>query len=270
MMTPVEAARWATTELTNTFPLGVFRDGHGLELGHPRYRSAPPLETIPDLLLAEGDHADLVLPDHDFSIDEARFKIAGFGGQGVILLGKILAHAGMLARRQVSWLPSYGPEMRGGTANCGVALSDDEIGSPLIQHPTHLVAMNGPSVERFGPEVVPGGVILFNSSIIESEPARTDVTKIAVPAKEIAQRIGEPKVANMVMLGAVLGYGCGLSREAILSALPAVAKAHGELLELNIEAIDLGFAAVQRTSGQQPDASAGHDSSAGERPIGGE
>lgn len=243
-MAPVDAARWTIGEMTKSFPLGVFRDGHDLDLGHPRYRPAPALDRIPGLILSGSKAADLPLPDHQTDIDQARLKVAGFGGQGVILLGTLLAHAGMLARRQVSWLPSYGPEMRGGTANCSVTLSTKEIGSPLIHNPTHLVAMNGPSVDRFGDEVVPGGVILYNSSMIDGEPVRNDITKLPVPANEIADRLGEPRVANMAMLGAVLGHGCGLSKRAILAALPAVTRTHGDLFDLNVQAIDQGIAAV--------------------------
>ena len=155
------------------------------------------------------------MPDHELPIEEARYKVAGFGGQGVLLLGLVLAQAGMLARRQVSWIPSYGPEMRGGTANCSVTISDEEIGSPLIEHPTALVAMNGPSLEKFGDDVAPGGTIFYNSSMIDKAPTRGDVTSIPVPANEIADRLGNPRVANMVMLGAMLASGCVLSKEAV-------------------------------------------------------
>ena len=108
------------------------------------------------------------LPDHATTIGETRIKIAGFGGQGVLLLGQILAEAGMRARRRVSWIPSYGPEMRGGTAHCHVTLSDREIGSPLIRRPDVLVAMNGPSLERFAADVVSGGTVFYNASMIAS------------------------------------------------------------------------------------------------------
>jgi Pyruvate/2-oxoacid:ferredoxin oxidoreductase gamma subunit len=150
----------------------------------------------------------------------------------------------MLARRQVSWIPSYGPEMRGGTANCGVTISDQEIGSPLIQNPTVLVAMNGPSLERFGGDVVSGGTVYYNSSMINEAPKRSDVTSIPVPANEIADRLGNPKVANMVVLGAILAGGCPVSKEAVLAALPNVIKSQPELIELNRRAIDAGMEAV--------------------------
>jgi 2-oxoisovalerate ferredoxin oxidoreductase beta subunit len=238
---PVEAAVWTIEEMSKTFPLGKLRDGHQLDLGHPRRHRAYSPEKVAELADVKVAESDLDLPDHHEAIEEARYKFSGFGGQGVLLLGTILAHAGMLARREVSWLPSYGPEMRGGTAHCDVTISDVEIGSPLIQNPTVLVAMNGPSLERFGADVVPGGTIFYNSSMISEEPARTDVTKVPVPANEIADRLGNPRVANMVVLGALLAKGCVVSKEAVLAALPAAVKSRPELIELNKKAIEAGM-----------------------------
>jgi len=243
-MDPVDAARFCVERMTEAFPLGVLRDGHDLALGHPRLRTKPTLDEIPALIDAADDVAQPDLPDHRIAIEEARFKIAGFGGQGVLLLGMLLSTAGMLARRQVSWIPSYGPEMRGGTANCSVTLADSEIGSPLIEHPTVLVALNGPSLERFAGDVVPGGRIYYNSSMIEKPPDRADVKTIAVPANEIADRVGSPKVANMVVLGAMLADGCAVSREAVLAALPLVVKSRTDLLELDRRALSAGMEAV--------------------------
>jgi 2-oxoisovalerate ferredoxin oxidoreductase beta subunit len=247
-MTPVDAAKWTIERLTQVFPLGVYRDGHELDLGHPRLHEQVALETIPDLLETTLGRSDIDLPDKNMSIEEARFKFAGFGGQGVLLMGMLMANAGMLAGRQVSWIPSYGPEMRGGTANCGVTICDEEIGSPLIQNPTVLVAMNGPSLERFGGDVVSGGLIYYNSSMINEAPTRSDVTSIPVPANEIADRLGNPKVANMVVLGAVLAGESAVSKEAVLAALPQVIKSQPELLELNRQAIEAGMDAVTVTS----------------------
>jgi 2-oxoglutarate ferredoxin oxidoreductase subunit gamma len=147
----------------------------------------------------------------------------------------------MLAGRHVSWMPSYGPEMRGGTAYTNVTVSDQEIGSPLIQHPTVLVAMNGPSLDRFAGDVVPGGTIFYNSSLIPEGPRRTDVHVVAVPASEVADRLKNPKVANMVMLGAMLAHDIRISKEAIVAALPAAVKSHTQLVELNKKAIDAGI-----------------------------
>ena len=197
------------------------------------------------MLEVEGDETGVELPDHKVPIEEARFKFAGFGGQGVLMLGLVVSQAGMLARRQVSWIPSYGPEMRGGTANCSVTISDSEIGSPLIENPTVLVAMNGPSLEKFSNNVEPGGTIFWNSSLIEKGPQRADINSVPVPVNEIADGLGNPRVANMVMLGAMLANGCAISKEAAVAALPAVVVSRPEMIQLNVKAIEAGMETVK-------------------------
>jgi len=244
-MAPVDAARFAVEELPKTFPLGVFRDGHALDLGHPRRRAEVEPSAVLELLGIDTtpeatERAASVRP-----IEDARIKIAGFGGQGVLVLGLVLAHAGMRAGRRVAWIPSYGPEMRGGTANCSVTVSDHEIGSPIVTAPTHLVALNGPSLERFAPDVVPGGRIYYNASMIAAPEERPGVSYVAIPASEIADRLGDPKVANVVMLGAMLSAEFALSRESILAALPeALESASPEVLARNERALDAGREAV--------------------------
>ena len=131
--------------------------------------------------------------------------MAGFGGQGMLLAGKILAQASMDVGREVSWLPSYGPEMRGGTANVMVCIASTPIGSPLIERPRALVAMNLPSLEKFAPKVKPGGVIVVNQSLIDRDPGRPDCVVIKVAARELAQQAGAPRAANFVLLGAYAG-----------------------------------------------------------------
>jgi 2-oxoisovalerate ferredoxin oxidoreductase beta subunit len=243
-MNPVKAAQWTLESMTKVFPLGVFRDGHDLPLGHPRRRAAVPLERVPQVLGTVVENV-CALTECGTPITEARFKISGLGGQGVLLLGQILAQAGMLAQRQVTWMPSYGPEMRGGTAACNVIIADEEIGSPLIQEPTVLVAMNGPSLERFGPDVAPGGMIFYNSSMVPEPLERADVQMIPVAANEIADGVGDARTSNMVMLGALLGKGIVVSQEAVEAALAVVVKSRPELLELNKRAIEAGKAAVR-------------------------
>ena len=127
--------------------------------------------------------------------------LAGFGGQGILFTGKVIAYAGLMEEKEVSWLPSYGPEMRGGTANCSVCLSDAKIGSPLVTNPDVLVAMNLPSLEKFENDVVPGGIIIVDSSIIKKKVERDDVKTIYIPASEIAENAGIKGAANMVILG---------------------------------------------------------------------
>jgi len=172
---------------------------------------------------------------------------AGFGGQGVMSMGQLLTYAGMLEDKQVSWLPSYGVEMRGGTANCHVMLSDSLIGSPIItDDATCALIMNGPSLDKFEGDVVPGGVVIVNSSLIAREVARDDVKSFYVPANEIANEIGNVKVANMVMLGAYLTLVDSVKVETIIEALKKVfgpAKAH--LLPLNETALRRGAEAIK-------------------------
>jgi 2-oxoglutarate ferredoxin oxidoreductase subunit gamma len=129
---------------------------------------------------------------------------AGFGGQGVLLMGQLIAYSGMYEGKNVSWVPSYGPEMRGGTANCSVVVSEEAIGSPVFTEPNVLVAMNRPSLEKFEATLKPGGLLFYNSSLIEIQPKRTDITVIAVPANDLATELGNSRVANMVVMGAII------------------------------------------------------------------
>ena len=134
-----------------------------------------------------------------------RYLFAGFGGQGMLLIGKFLAMANMMDGKHVAWLPSYGPEMRGGTANCSVTISDDEIGSPLVDNADVLIAMNLPSLDKFEHLVKPGGLIVVNSSIIERKVERTDVKVVYCDANAIAESVKNPKGANVAILGAMMG-----------------------------------------------------------------
>lgn len=145
--------------------------------------------------------------------------MAGFGGQGMLLAGKILAQASLQQGREVSWLPSYGPEMRGGTANVIVCISSKPIGSPLVESPRALMVMNLPSLEKFAPKVRRGGVIVVNSSLIKRDPRRNDCVVIQVPARELAQQAGSDKASNFVMLGAYVGATGVVPAEAIEAAI---------------------------------------------------
>lgn len=168
--------------------------------------------------------------------------IAGFGGQGVLFAGKFLAYKGLLENRQLSWLPSYGPEMRGGTANCNVILSDDSVGSPIVSKPDVLIAMNLPSLDKFEQDVVPGGTIYVESSLISRKVARDDVKVFYVPATQLAQSIGAPTLANMVMIGKFIKESGAVSYENLDAALKKVVSArHADLLEINKKAIETGY-----------------------------
>lgn len=172
--------------------------------------------------------------------------IAGFGGQGVMAIGKTLAEAGMKEDKAVSWLPSYGPEMRGGTANCCVVLSDEEIICPIVLEPTELIAMNLPSLLKFAPSVVKGGTIFVNSSIITEKVSRDDVRAIYVPCLDIANELGNAKVANMVMLGAYIEAMGNLGTDTIKEMLVHMFTGpKAKLVDLNIEALRRGAACVK-------------------------
>ena len=135
---------------------------------------------------------------------EERIIIAGFGGQGVMALGQLLTYSGMIEDRKVSWLPSYGPEMRGGTANCNVIVSSDKVGSPVVVEATSSIMMNRPSLDKFEESMVAGGKLFINSSLIDRKTKRDDLDAYYIPANDIANELGNPRVANMVMLGAFL------------------------------------------------------------------
>ncbi|MFH1234585.1 MAG: 2-oxoacid:acceptor oxidoreductase family protein [Candidatus Diapherotrites archaeon] len=151
---------------------------------------------------------------------EEKIISAGFGGQGVLLIGKILALAGMSEGRHVSWVPSYGPEMRGGTANCTVIISSEEISSPLAPMPDSMIIMNKPSLEAFEPLLKKGGLLVMNSSLIDVKPKRSDINVFAVPANDIAEKdVGSAKAANIVMLGAYAALSGAVSMDSVKKAL---------------------------------------------------
>ncbi|HQR35699.1 MAG TPA: 2-oxoacid:acceptor oxidoreductase family protein [Blastocatellia bacterium] len=244
-ITPTEACIWVEQRLAKQFPLGVLKDESATREGWTRYRENVSAEQIPAILgLNHSDEKETVEsaapPEVPERYRNPRIKIAGFGGQGLLLLGRVLAEAGMQQGYQVSWLPSYGPEMRGGTAHCHVNLSAEPIGSPLIAHPTVLIAMNQPSLAKFEPEVASGGMIIYDSSLIEKAPARTDVEIIALPATAMADALGNAKAANMVALGALLGKTGLLRLPELLNVVEAVTK-NQALLDLNRNAIQAGL-----------------------------
>ncbi|KUO51131.1 MAG: 2-oxoacid:ferredoxin oxidoreductase subunit gamma [Desulfitibacter sp. BRH_c19] len=171
--------------------------------------------------------------------------IAGFGGQGVMSMGQLLTYAGMLEGKHVSYIPSYGPEMRGGTANCTVVISDDEIGSPIVTEPNCVIVMNLPSLTKFEPALVPKGVLLVNSSMIKEEYLRRDIKGYQVAANELAGELGNDKVANMVMLGAFLKATAAVSPKAVIESLKKVlSKRRHNLIPLNKKALELGASIV--------------------------
>ncbi len=168
-------------------------------------------------------------------------KISGFGGQGVISAGYLLAQAGMMEGREVSFFPAYGAEMRGGTANCSVVVATDEVSTPIVSSPDTLIVFNEPSLAKFEPMIKPGGLLIINSSLINSKATRKDIKVLYVPCNEIAGELGNAKIMNMVALGAFAAATGAVTIDAIAKALPKVyKKLKPEVIELNIKALKRG------------------------------
>ena len=163
---------------------------------------------------------------------------AGFGGQGILSMGKFLAYGGMEENLNVSWLPSYGPEMRGGTANCSVILTDENIGSPIVYDPSTVVVMNRPSLDKFEKSVVPGGLLIVDSDLVNRESDRCDIDIIKIPAQTIAEEMGSKTIANMILLGALVEKTKVIPMDSLLKAL----KEHGKekFYEMNKKALEKG------------------------------
>jgi len=234
-MDPVVARKWVGETLLKAFPLGVFRD---------RKPELPAPPNIPHKTVAEAlevNTTDVAEPavKHRYHTRELTVKFAGFGGQGVLLMGQLLAEMGLREKMEVSWLPSYGPEMRSGSAHCHVTLAHDRIGTPLISRPEVLVAMNEISLRKFAPSVISGGLILYNRDKLPEDFSVTNARVVCVPASDIADRLGSTKVANAVMLGALLEETECLPSDTAVEVLEATVK-NPKLLELDRQAIKAG------------------------------
>ena len=234
---PVEAQRFVRDEMAKVFPVANFRDRTGMpNRVCPRPR-LPPSRTSP-LCWVWPPMTIRCARSRERPLD-LRMRVAGFGGQGVLTLGYVLAEAGMEAGYEVSWLPSYGPEMRSGTSNCHVRLSNEPISSPLVSRPNVLLALNEPSLRKFLPDVEPGGIVLYNSDTLPEDCVRPDLRMIAKPFSDLADKLGDPKVGNVVMLGALLEATAVLDPEQIVSALRALVK-NKKYLDLDLLALQLG------------------------------
>jgi 2-oxoisovalerate ferredoxin oxidoreductase beta subunit len=243
-MTPVEAQHWVRDVMEKTFPLGVFRDRTKEAQPRALPEAAPALDRIPQILgvanedLPEGNPAvhDETATDLNLAV-----RVAGFGGQGVLLLGEVLAEAGLDAGLEVSWLPSYGPEMRSGTSNCHVRLSRRVIDSPMVTNPDVLVAMNEPALRKFVKSVPAGGWILYNGEEFPADCEQPGVQVLARSFTEIADALGNARAGNMVMLGALLEITGVLRDINIDAALKKLVK-NPRWTELNRRAIERGRA----------------------------
>ena len=225
-MSAVDAQHWVRDVMEKTYSLGVFCDRTKDGRERRQLERAPSLDAIPGLL----GLADEELPEERAALSEQtaaidlHVRVAGFGGQGVLLLGEVLAEAGLDAGLEVSWLPSYGPEMRSGTSNCHVRLSNQTIDSPLVTAPSILVAMNEPSLRKFDKSVRPGGWVIYNGEEFPADCVREDVQVVALPFTQVAHELGDARIANMVMLGVLLEIAKGLPQASIDVALRRLVK----------------------------------------------
>ncbi|MFY9947365.1 MAG: 2-oxoacid:acceptor oxidoreductase family protein [Candidatus Sulfotelmatobacter sp.] len=237
----VEARRWVAEKMIPNFPLEVFRD-RKIEMPAS---SAPPHKTVAELIAGKSADAAETGSTFHHRYRELGIKIAGFGGQGVLLLGQLLAEMGMREGLEVSWLPSYGPEMRSGSAHCHVWLSKERIGAPLVSHPQILVAMNEMSLRKFASEVAPSGIILYGRDQLPEDFCISQAQVVCIPASEIADKLGSAKVANVVMAGALLEATECLHAATAMKVLEAKVK-NADLLELDRQALEAGRIYVDR------------------------
>jgi 2-oxoisovalerate ferredoxin oxidoreductase beta subunit len=253
---PGEAGRWVLETMTKTFPLGATRDRTGApQEARPMtgHRLPVGFEAIPGVLGLRdglGEAADLPAGagaggEGSPAAIEARYrnpriKVAGFGGQGVLFLGAVIAEAGMRHGQAVSWLPSYGPEMRGGTAHCHVILNEGEVDSPLVSRASVLFAFNGPSLQRFVGDVEPGGLVVYDAGLITDAPPMPGLEVVALPATAIAERLGSVRVANIVALGAWMARTGILPPSVVQEALAGL-RLKPQALELNRKALEEGM-----------------------------
>ena len=231
---PVDARKWVAEKMIPNFPLGVFRDRKHEPVENP----AVPHRSVSDVLEISAEAAVRILP-HPHHFEQFSVKVAGFGGQGVLLLGQLLTEMGMREGLEVSWLPSYGPEMRSGSAHCHVCLSKERIGSPLISFPDVLIAMNEISLRKFAPSVAAGGLILYNSSRLPQDFPLPQARVVCIPASEIADKLGTAKAANVVMMGALLEETECLLSETANAVLETRVK-KSAMLEVNRKALAAG------------------------------
>jgi 2-oxoglutarate ferredoxin oxidoreductase subunit gamma len=179
---------------------------------------------------------------------QTEVMFAGFGGQGIMLIGQMLAYAGMNEGKNVVWLPSYGPEMRGGTAYCTVVIADRAIGSPIIDRPSTIVVLNRPSLDKFDDKVRSGGLLLINTSLIDASSKRRDIRAVEVPANQIALQCGTGKAANMAMLGAYVGSTKAVTLESVKSLLRKQFEKKPQLIDVNLQVLDQGYEIGARAS----------------------
>jgi len=242
-----EGMEWVKETQSKVFPIGVKKD----ESDEFEGRNVTKEKAAPEELREILDVRDIKVPEdkvreyEDEDINQ-KLKIAGFGGQGILSLGRVFAEMGMRHKFKVSWLPSYGPEMRGGTANCSVKISSTKIGTPLVEKPTFLIAMNKPSLDKFESTVVKGGNIIYNSSIVKRKVEREDVNSVGIPATELAEELGSGQVANMIMFGAANEILDLFNDDVFRDSIGNILKP--KYADINIEAMKKGKAYIQNNN----------------------
>jgi len=239
-MDPVESRQWITDAMAKVFPAQVFCDRRKETPSRTRQRITVPLHDYRSILGVDGD--GIASNGDSIRAETHRMILAGFGGQGVLSLGMILAKTGMLRGHRVSWLPSYGPEMRGGTANCHVVLSNERIGSPLVSTPTMVVAFNEPSLQKFGPMVAPGGTVVYDDSFVTKRWEHKGIEIHRIPFARMANNLGSSKSMNMVAFGAINAILRLFPEELVASQIERLGRA--EWREINRKAYGAGAAAV--------------------------
>ncbi len=240
---PKEACDWIDDVVCKQYPLGVFKDLTDEREAQMRRCERVEFAAIADQLGLTSDDED-TRQKIEMLQDELRFKFAGFGGQGILSLGMMMAQMSMEQNMEVTWLPSYGPEMRGGVANCSVVVSKTAIGSPAVENPNVLVALNRPSLDKFGPLVPEDGLIIYNSSLIDQIPDDLKGKVFALPATDLASDAGNVKAANVVVLGFV-AQKTGMFELAALEAFLAETFKKPALLETNLKAVSAGWKAAE-------------------------
>jgi len=245
-MDPVHARDWLVDDMLKVFPLGVFKDESDIrdegdwDRHYEDFDTAKVNSYLDRMKSAVGEIEPKELP---FDLN---CKFAGFGGQGILTLGLFLSQIGMKAGQNVSWFPAYGPEMRGGTANCSVNLAKDRIGTPLVDHPNVLVVMNQPSLDAFEKDVVDGGTIIVDTTVVEGKADRGRLNVVEIPASDIADEVGTSKVANVVVLGALVAATDAFTPEFCEDTLRAIIKKKS-LIDMNMEAFRRGYDYVRKS-----------------------
>ncbi len=236
---PLDAQRFVREEMAKVFPVGCLRDRSKDAPVRPAHAAPPDIADLPRILgLENGDASQAASAQKPKAMD-LRIRIAGFGGQGVLMLGEVLAEAGLAAGYNVSWLPSYGPEMRSGTSNCHVRIASDPVDSPLVSRPNVLLALNEPSLRKFLPTVEPGGIVIYNGDSFPEGCERPDVRTVTAHFTSLADHLGSSKAANIVMLGTFLEVSAPLEEEYILAALRKKVKSQ-KWYDLDVAALKIG------------------------------